>query len=390
MRNLPFRQKIAIEIVRSLKLKHSKSETDLWHWQKGKEEIEKILINEIYLCCGWRSKGSECSAWHSPLLLKPKFLWCIAQYPAIMGIKRKRHENIINKGLNWTASGIKHIVPRFLLLNDQLVNNYDKLCLTIIWFSNQSLLMQTVVQFSYRATCIFAESISIEAQRKRSPEQRKGSPRAERLRGLCPAVPGKIHRAQQGSRSVTPRHGRAGFTALHPRLPIPPCTSLPASPFPLRGKVWPEAGLPRGDSSARQDLLWSPLVSPNPSRCNRCWEELSTLSPERAAPLVFFHSWWLCESFLRRQGQLEICQGPAWARPFLPREGATSQREVSSGSGWQWFCHLGRQDKAATLARSSHPHSQPPPGTGDLWQPTASPKAWADPTRSPWSCVLSP
>lgn len=145
MRNLPFRQKIAIEIFPSLKMKHSKSETDLWHWQKGKEEIEKILINEIYLCCGWRSKGSECSAWHSPLLLKPKFLWCIAQYPAIMGIKRKRHENIINKGLNWTASGTKHIVPRFLLLNDQLVNNYDKLCLTIIWFSKQSLLIQTVV-----------------------------------------------------------------------------------------------------------------------------------------------------------------------------------------------------------------------------------------------------
>lgn len=61
MRNLPFRQKIAIEIFPSFKTKHSKSETDLWHWQKGKEEIEKILINEIYLCCGWWSKGNKCS-----------------------------------------------------------------------------------------------------------------------------------------------------------------------------------------------------------------------------------------------------------------------------------------------------------------------------------------
>lgn len=62
MRNLPFRQKIAIEIFSSFKTKHSKSETDLWHWQKDKEEIEKILINEIYLCCGWWSKGSKRSA----------------------------------------------------------------------------------------------------------------------------------------------------------------------------------------------------------------------------------------------------------------------------------------------------------------------------------------
>lgn len=61
MRNLPFRQKISIEIFPSIKTKHSKSETDLWHWQKGKEEIEKILINEIYLCCGWWSKRSEYS-----------------------------------------------------------------------------------------------------------------------------------------------------------------------------------------------------------------------------------------------------------------------------------------------------------------------------------------
>lgn len=61
MRTLPFRQKIAIEIFPSFETKHSKLETDLWHCQKGKEEIEKILINVIYLCCGWWSKGSECS-----------------------------------------------------------------------------------------------------------------------------------------------------------------------------------------------------------------------------------------------------------------------------------------------------------------------------------------
>lgn len=115
MRNVPFRQKIAIEIFLSFKTKQSKSETDLWHWQKGREEIEKILINEIYLCCGWWSKGTECNVQHSPLLLKPKFLWCAAQYPAITGIKRKSHENIVNKGLNWTASGTRLILPRFLL-----------------------------------------------------------------------------------------------------------------------------------------------------------------------------------------------------------------------------------------------------------------------------------
>lgn len=51
-----------------------------------------------------------------------------------MGIKRKSHENINNKGLNWTASGTKHIVQGVLFLNDQLVNNYDKLCLISICF----------------------------------------------------------------------------------------------------------------------------------------------------------------------------------------------------------------------------------------------------------------
>lgn len=93
--------------------------------------------------------------------------------------------------------------------------------------------MYTIVPFPYRAAWIFGVDKHLSTEKK-IPKTKKRLPNSEWLWALFPAALGKLHHTQQGSRSVTPLWVWEGFTALHPPLRIPPCTSLLASPLSVK------------------------------------------------------------------------------------------------------------------------------------------------------------
>lgn len=55
--------------------------------------------------------------------------------------------------------------------------------------------------------------------------------------------------------------------------------------------------------------------------------------------------------------RMEFWWGLSRARPFLPWEGTESQSMSPVGRACRGYCHPGKQDEVAALARSSHPSS---------------------------------